>query len=344
MKLRPLSLIAVLVLAACSAPPPPPAVSKLVRTLKVGAGGTALESQGRTYSGEVRARIETTLGFRIGGKMTERLVDAGMTVKAGQPLARLDATDPKLQAVQADAQRALAEADLTRYRDLKAKNFISASALDARETAFKAADAQAALARNQAGYTTLVAEQSGVIAQVLAEPGQVVGAGQAVFRLAPEGAREIAIAVPENEFAGVKLGQEASVSLWANAASSIMGRVREISPIADPVTRTYAVRISLKDADPKLPLGMSATVRLVSNAATATKITLPLTAVFQQGQQPVVWVVADDETVSAKPVKVAAYTDTGVVIESGLTGDERIVAAGTNLLTVGEKVRVVADK
>jgi RND family efflux transporter MFP subunit len=344
MKLRPLSLIAVLVMAACSAPPPPPAVPKLVRTLKVGAGGTALDAQGRTYSGEVRARIETTLGFRIGGKMVERLVDAGMYVKAGQPLARLDATDPKLQAVQADAQRSLAEADLVRYRDLKARNFISASALDARETAFKAADAQAALARNQAGYTTLVAAQSGVIAQVLAEPGQVVGAGQAVFRLAPDGAREIAIAVPENEFAAVKLGQEASVSLWANAETPMAGRVREISPMADPVTRTYAVRIALKDADPKLPLGMSATIRLAGQAPTAlaTTFTLPLTAVFQQGQQASVWVVADDDTVSPKPVKVAAYTDAGVVIESGLNGHERIVAAGTNLLTVGEKVRVVA--
>lgn len=343
MKRMSLLLFPVLI-AACSAPPPPAAVPKLVRTLKVGAGGTASDVTGRTYSGEVRARIETTLGFRVGGKLIERLVDAGASVKAGQPLARLDPTDTGLQAAQAEAQRALAEADLKRYRDLKAKNFISASALDARETAYKAADAQAALARNQASYSTLVAEHGGVIAQVLAEPGQVVGAGQGVFRLAREGAREIAIAVPENEFAGIALGQETSVSLWARGANPLAGKIREISPMADPVTRTYAVRISLKDADLNLPLGMSASVRLAGQAATAARITLPLTAVFQQGQQPTVWVVGADETVSAKPVKVASYTDTGAIIESGLNGDERIVAAGTNLLTVGEKVRLVADK
>jgi multidrug efflux system membrane fusion protein len=345
-KLIPLTFLPFLI-AACSAPPPPPAVPKLVRTLKVGAGGTASEVTGRTYSGEVRARIETTLGFRVGGKIVERLVDAGASVKAGQPLARLDPTDTGLQAVQAEAQRALAEADLKRYQDLKAKNFISASALDARETAFKAADAQAKLAKNQASYTTLAAEKSGVIGQVLGEPGQVVSAGQAVFRMAPDGDREIAISVPENEIAGFKLGQAAEVSLWAISggnAPNIVGKVREIMPVADPVTRTYLVRVSLKDADPKLPLGMSATVRLASQGAGAAKITLPLTAVFQQGQQPTVWVVGADETVSAKLVKVAAYTDTGVVIESGLSGDERIVAAGTNLLTVGEKVRLVADK
>jgi len=114
--------------------------------------------------------------------------------------------------------------------------------------------------------------------------------------------------------------------------------------MADPVTRTYAVRIALKNADSKLPLGMTATVRLAGSSSPAAKVTLPLPAVFQQGQQASVWVVSADDTVSAKPVKVAAYTDTGVVIESGLNGDERIVAAGTNLLTVGEKVRVVADK
>jgi multidrug efflux system membrane fusion protein len=342
-KFAALSLLSIL-LAACSAPPPPPAVPKLVRTLKVGAGGTAPEVAGRSYSGEVRARIETTLGFRVGGKIVERLVDTGVSVKAGQPLARLDPTDTSLQAVQAEAQRALAEADLKRYQDLKAKNFISASALDARETAFKAADAQAKLAKNQAGYTTLVADKSGVIGQVLAEPGQVVSAGQAVFRMAPDGDREIAIAVPESEVAGLKFGQQASVSFWAGGVKPVEGRIREISPVADPVTRTFAVRIALKNADPNLPLGMTATVRLAGPAVASSMVTLPLTAVFQQGTQPSVWVVAADDTVSAKPVKVAAYTDTGVVIESGLNGDERLVAAGTNLLTVGEKVRVVADK
>jgi multidrug efflux pump subunit AcrA (membrane-fusion protein) len=183
---------------------------------------------------------------------------------------------------------------VARYRDLRAKNFISASALDARETTFKAAEAQAALAKNQASYTSLVADRAGVIGQVLAEPGQVVSAGQPVFRLAPDGEREIAVALPEGEVSTFKLGQAAEVTLWATQGAGtkpLAGRLREVSPVADPVTRTYAARVSLKDADPLLPLGMSATVRFPTGAPGATRLTVPLTAIFQQGNQPAVWKV-----------------------------------------------------
>jgi membrane fusion protein, multidrug efflux system len=343
MKLAPLLLLPLL-LAACSEPPPPPAAPRLVRTLIVGPGGMAQDGKERGYSGEVRARIETTLGFRIAGKIVERLVDAGMAVKAGQVLARLDPADAGLQAAQAEAQRVLAAAELARYRDLKAKNYISASALDARETALQAAEAQAALAKNQAAYTSLVADRAGVIGQVLAEPGQVVSVGQPVFRLAPDGEREIAIALPEGEVAGFKLGQAAEVTFWAtpNAASHkpLAGRLREISPVADPVTRTYAARISLKDADPRLPLGMSATVRFPASAPGATKLMVPLTAIFQQGNQPAVWKLGADNSVTLQAVSVAAFTDGGAMVIGGLTGGEQIVAAGVNLLTAGEKVRV----
>ena len=350
MKLTPLLLLPFL-LAACSEPPPPPAVPKLVRTLKVGAGDTATGDAQRAYSGEVRARIETTLGFRIAGKIIERRVDAGTRVKAGQVLARLDPADAALQATQAEAQRALAAADLARYRDLKAKNYISASALDAKETAFKAADAQAALAKNQAAYTSLVADRAGVVGQVLAAPGQVVSTGQAVFRLAPDGEREIAIAFPEGEVRGFKLGQAAEVTFWAAqgaTAKPVVGQLREISPVADPVTRTYAARVSLKDADPLLPLGMSASVRFPSAASGATRLLVPLTAIFQQGKQPAVWKVMQsgppgggaDSTVSLQAISIAAYTDAGAVVVGGLSGGEQIVAAGVNLLTAGEKVRI----
>ena len=347
-KLIALAVLA-LFLAACSEAPPPPAAPKLVRTLKVGAGATASDGAGRSYSGEVRARIETTLGFRVAGKIVERRAELGQAVKAGQVLARLDPTDAGLQLTQAEAQRALAAADVARYRDLKAKNYISASALDARETAFKAAEAQAQLSKNQAAYTTLVADRSGVIGQVLAEPGQVVSVGQAVFRLAPDGEREIAIALPENEVTSFKLGQAAEVSFWAAGgatAKPLVGRVREISPVADPVTRTYAVRVSLKDADPLLPLGMSATVRFPSGApgAPGTKrLIVPLTAIFQKGNQPAVWKVGADSTVTLQSVSVAAYTDGGAVVTGGLAGGEQIVAAGVNLLTAGEKVRIAAQ-
>lgn len=342
MKLAPLFLLP-LFLAACSEPPPPPAAPKLVRTLIVGAGDTATDAAQRSYSGEVRARIETTLGFRIAGKIVERRVDVGQAVKAGQVLARLDPTDAALQVTQAEAQRALAAADVARYRDLKAKNYISASALDARETAFKAAEAQAALARNQASYTTLVADRSGVIGQVLAEPGQVVSVGQAVFRLAPDGEREIAVALPESEVSGFKLGQAAEVSFWAAQGANgkpLTGRLREISPVADPVTRTYAARVSLKDADPLLPLGMSANVRFPTGAPGATRLMVPLTAIFQKGNQPAVWKVGADHTVSLQAVSIAAYTDGGALVVDGLAGGEQIVAAGVNLLTAGEKLRI----
>jgi RND family efflux transporter MFP subunit len=330
-------------LAACSEAPPPPAAPKLVRTQKVGAGDTALDGADRSYSGEVRSRIETTLAFRVGGKIVERRVDVGTAVKAGQVLARLDPADAGLQATQAEAQLALAAADLARYRDLKARNYISASALDARETTFKAAQAQAALAKNQTSYTTLVADRNGVIGQVLAEPGQVVSAGQPVFRLAPDGEREIAIALPEGELAGFKAGQAAEVTFWATsgpAAKPLAGRLREISPVADPVTRTFAARVSLKDADPLLPIGMTATVRFPAGAAGATKLIVPLTAIFQQGNQPAVWIVGADNTVKLQAVSVSAYTDSGAVVTGGLAGGEQIVVAGVNLLTAGEKVRV----
>jgi len=333
-------------LAACSAPPPPAAPPKLVRTLIVGAGDPAVDGADRSYSGEVRAQIETTLGFRIAGKIVERRVEVGTAVKAGQLLARLDPSDAALQVAQAEAQRALAAAELDRYRDLKAKNFISASALDARETTFKASAAQAALAKNQATYTNLVADHPGVIGLVLAEPGQVVTVGQPVFRMAPDGERDIAIALPESEVTGFKLGQVAQVSLWATPGAStrpLEGRLREVSPVADPVTRTYAARVALKDADPRLPLGMSATVRFPSGAPGAKKLLVPLAAIFQKGDQPAVWQVGADNTVSLRPVTVAEFNDSGAVVVGGLSGGEQIVAAGVNLLAAGEKVRIAAS-
>ena len=351
MKALPIVLLTLL-LAACSETPPPPALPRLIRTVTVAAADATPNGGLRAYSGEVRARIETTLGFRIAGKIVERRVDAGTVVKAGQVLARLDPGDAGLQLAQAEAQRDLAAAELARYRDMKAKNFISASALDAKETAFKAADAQAALARNQSAYTTLAADRAGVIGQVLAEPGQVVGAGQPVFRLTPDGEREIAIALPEGEVAGFKPGQAAEVSFWATdgiRGGKLAGRLREIAPVADPATRTYAARVSLIDADPRLPLGMSASVSFPPAAAAGKRLSVPLAAVFQQGNQPAVWKVMHgataeggaDFTVMLQPVKVAEFTDSTAVVVGGLTGGEEIAAAGANLLTAGEKVRLV---
>jgi len=326
------------VLVACGEKLPPPEQTdsgpRPVKALKVGGGGTAA---GATYSGEVRARVETTLGFRVGGKLVERRVDAGARVRAGEALARLDPADQRLAAAQAEANRALAAAELKRTRELRAKNFISQAALDAKETAATAAEAQARLTQNQAAYTTLTADAAGVVAAVLAEPGQVVGAGQGIVRVARDGAREVAIAVPESRIAALKVGAGGTVTLWDGRRFS--GQVREIAPVADAATRTFAVRLALTDAPADLPLGLSATVRF--DAAGDAEIAVPLAAILQQGERPAVWVIGADGAVAQRAIEVARYTDAGAIVASGLSAGETIVAAGAFKLSAGEKVRAV---
>lgn len=313
--------------------------------MKVGAGETANESLEYRYSGEVRARTETVMGFRIGGKLVERAVDAGAQVGKGQVLARLDPADQQLAIAQTEASRALAAAELKRTQELRAKNFVSAAALDAKESAAKAAEAQASLARNQAGYATLVADAPGVVAAVLAEPGQVLGAGQGVVRLARDGEREVAIAIPESRVMAFKLGAEAAVSLWANQGAgesrkTYRGVLRELSPAADPATRTFAARVRILDADASLALGMTAAVSF--NREQAGQIVVPLAAILQQGDQASVWVIGADGTLGQRPVEVERFTDAGAVIRSGLAAGETIVAAGAFKMVQGEKVRIAA--
>ena len=336
-----LILAAVAALAACGKEAPPPVKSERpALTVVVGA---LVGNGGNVYSGEIRARHEAQLGFRIGGKIAERLVDAGAVVKAGQPLARLDASDAVLQAGAAEAQYKLAEADAQRYRELRAKGFVSQSALDARETALKAAAAQDGLARNQAGYTTLRADRDGVVAATLAEPGQVVAAGQPVLRVARDGEREVAISIPESHLAGLKLGAPAEVTLWAGDDGVLYtGRLRELAPAPDPASRTYPARIALDKSDAHMVLGMTAKVKLAgSSARLGQGFLVPLTALFQKGDQSAVWIVAADRSVSLRPVKVAAYRDDGAVIADGIAAGERIVAAGVHKLAQGEKIRIV---
>ena len=330
------------VLAACGEKTPPPdeaaTAPKLVRAIKVGAHGTGAASENR-YSGEVRARIETTLGFRVGGKLVERRVDTGARVSAGQVLARLDPSDQQLTALQAEANRTLAAAELKRTQELRSKNFVSQAALDAKISTTQAAEAQARLAQNQTTYTTLAADAAGVIAAVLAEPGQVVGAGQAVFRLARDGNREVAIAIPESRLAGLKVGMDATVALWSGKAYK--GRLRELSPVADPASRTFAARVAIVDADEAVALGMTATVNFATMAD--EHIVVPLAAILQKGPSEngaAVWIIGPDQTVSQRPIEVERYGDAGAVVKSGLNAGEVIVAAGAFKLTAGEKVRI----
>ena len=332
-----LMVLTLIVLPACSPPPAAPAQLKIVRTRIAGAGEDASV---RRYSGEVRGRYETALAFRVPGKIVRRLVDAGAIVKAGQPLAQIDAADATLQATLAEAQRAQAEADVKRYRELRAKSFISQSALDAHETTYKAAAAQAGLAKNQSAYTMLSADRDGAIGAVLAEAGQVVAAGQPVFRLVPDGDREVTLSLPESEVADFKVGDEAQVRLWATDAEPLQGTLREIAAAADPATRTYAARLSLPKGDPRLSVGLTATV-IFSRKRDGGGFVIPLSAIFQKDNKPAVWVVGADSAASLRPVTVQRYTDTGAVISGGLQVGERYVEAGVHKLVAGEKLRLV---
>lgn len=339
--LHPLAIF-VFVLSACSKEIPAPQVYERPALTQV-VGATVGES-GYSYSGEIRARHEVALGFRIGGKITQRLVDVGARVKAGQVLARLDSSDAGLQVGAADAQYQLALAEVKRYRLLVSKNFVSQSALDAKEAALKSLTAQSALAGNQSSYTTLVADKAGIVTATLAEAGQVVSAGQPVIRMAQDGEREVAIAIPESQYAGLKLGMQAEVVLWSELGADKVrsGHVRELSPAADAVSRTYAARVALDDDS--APLGMTAQVRLATAAQASAELLVPISALFQQGEQAALWIVAPDHSVSLRAVQVASYRDDGAVLRSGVVAGERIVSAGVHKLNAGEKIRPVESR
>jgi len=338
---RLLFLIVLILLAACSKSVPPPEPPRPVLTSVV---GTNADEGATTYSGEVRSRYESSLGFRISGKISARLVDAGTVVKAGEVLARLDPADTTLSAAAARAQLELAEADVRRYRELRGRNFVSSSALDAKETAFKTAKAQADLAINQSSYTSLRADQTGVVESVAAEAGQVVAAGQTVLRLARTDELEVAIAIPESRRAAVRLQQAATIRLWSDDQASFSGVVRELSPVADAATRTYAARVSIFQPDSKISLGMTAKVVFPDDQLTTgdeVKLHVPLTAVFQYEGKPALWIVAADQTLVLKPVTVVVYNEKDAVLSGGVMPGERYVVAGVHKLASGEKIRSV---
>lgn len=330
-----------LLVCACGKVAPPPDPSRPVLTSILGASD---ESAAVSYSGEVRSRFETPLGFRIPGKIAARLVDTGVQVKAGDVLARLDPADTALSAAAADAQLDLAAADVRRYRELRDKNFVSQAALDAKETGYKAARAQGDLARNQSSYTVLRADQAGVVELVAAEVGQVVAAGQTVMRVARTDTLEVAVAIPETRMPDLRLLKTAEVSLWADDKARYQGVLRELSPVADALTRTYAARVSILNPDARVRLGMTANVKFLRNTdgvTSGSRLSVPLTAIFQQEGKPALWIVGADQTVSLRPVTVAAYGETTAILESGAQAGERIVVAGVHKLSAGEKIKVV---
>jgi RND family efflux transporter MFP subunit len=349
------SVFVVLVLAACTqAAEQKPDETRTVRVEKVGIAGGARRIE---YAGEIRARHETRLAFRVPGKIVARLVDTGAVVRRGQPVARIDPADLKLAAQSAAAQvatirseRELAQAELGRYRELRAKNFISQAELDRRASAFATADSryQAALAQerqasNQVGYATLVADTYGIITAIEAEAGQVVAAGQTVAKLARPGEREVAFAVPESQRELVEKAGEFVVALNARPGKTWKGRLRELAPAADPTTRTYAARVTVLGADDAVELGMSARVEAAA-AVGYKRIEVPIAALHSRGETPQVFVVEANGTVRAQPVKTGGVTGERVVIEAGLNPGDVVVAAGARLLRAGQKVRVLDEK
>lgn len=336
-------------LAACEhatppAPPPRPAL-----TLTVGAATAAAPT---IVVGEVRPRYESAQAFRIGGKIVSRAVEVGALVKKGQLLAQLDTSDTDLTAQAAQAQLRSAEADLNlaqaelnRHQQLFERHFISASALDIQKAQFDAAAArvkqyraQASVNDNQTRYTQLLAERNGVITSIDAEPGQVVGAGQIIARIAVPESREVSIAVPESQMSGIAVNSAAEIRLWINPAKVYHGNVREVAPAADSATRTFAVRVALNDADQPVRLGMTAGVRFYHQ--NQTDIVLPLSAVSQYNGETVVWRIdPTNQQVQPQAVQIGVYREDGVTILAGIQTGDQLVAVGVHALTPGQQVR-----
>lgn len=320
--------------------------------------GPAADSGVLAYAGEIRAREEAALSFRVGGNLVRRLVDVGDTVKRGQLLAELDPGDLRLQVEAAQAQLAAAEgelaraaADRARYASLAQQQLVSRSALDGQQAAYaaaagqaKAARAQLDVARNQAAYGQLRAPRDGVIALREVEAGQVVAAGQVVFGLAGLGAREVVIALPETRIRQFAAGQRALVELWNDPGKRLPAHIREIAPVADAQTRTYATRVALDGDDTvAVELGQSARVYFVDGTGATSQLSVPLAAVQRDDKVGAgVWVV-DPATRKLRlvAVKLGAYGEDQVPVLRGLSANDWIVAAGGHLLREGEVVAPV---
>jgi membrane fusion protein, multidrug efflux system len=342
-------------LAACSKQEPAPEPVRSVKLVTV--GEDAIHSAG-IFPGEVRAQVESRLSFRVAGKLVRRSVELGQHVKAGQVLAQLDPQDYQLATQAAQAQvsaaltnRDLAAADFKRFKDLRDQNFISAAELERREATLKAAQAQVDQAQaqrasqgNQASYTTLLADVSGAVTAIEAEPGQVVAAGTPVVRIAQDGPRDAVFAVTEDQVSRIKPGSAVDVMPWG-ATSKLSGLVREVAASADPATRTFTVKVGL-DKQATLPLGSTVNLRPHALERSATvAIKLPSSVLMQSGGQATVWVLDKTSmTVNQVPVQVQTADGNDAVITAGLKPGMQVVAAGVHVLSPGQKVSIYQSK
>lgn len=342
--------LALVLLGGCSHSDAPRDEVRPVRALTLNAGNVGSSAE---FSGDVRPRYESQLGFRVGGKISSRKVDVGTVVKRGQLLMQLDPRDLRLGQDQAQANlRAaqtnyeLARADLKRYQDLRNQNFVAQAVLEQKVAAAHSAQASVEAARaasheqaNQTGYANLVSDADGVVTAINAEVGQVVQAGTPVVRVARTDEKEAVIGVPEDQVEALRHVSTVRVRLWADPNRSIEGKIREVSPVADPATRTYTVKVSIPPED-DVRLGMTAVVQL-AHAGADPAIRVPLSALYQNKGQTSVWVI-ESGAVHPVAVQVGGVAGNDVLLLGGVTSGQTVVTAGVNLLKPGQKVKVLS--
>jgi RND family efflux transporter MFP subunit len=345
-----LSLIALLA-AGCSREVPPSEDVRPVRAITLAPRPVVADAE---LPGEVRPRVESRVGFQVGGRINARRVEMGQQVRPGDVLATLDPADFKLSAAASAAQLSAAQvdrdqqrADMKRFEDLHRQGFISGAELERRRAQLDAAEARyaqaAALAdvsTNQTAYATLRAPAAGLVSAIDAEVGQVVASGQSVVRIALAGDKEVAIAIPEARLEQLRRIGEVRVALWAHEAE-LKGRIREIAPIADPATRTYAARVTLIEPPADVALGMTATVRFATPPSPPI-LAVPLTALLREADATYLWRLDRQAmTVQKAKVTVAGVAGNAVILGGGVQPGETIVTAGVHLLKPGQKVRLL---
>jgi RND family efflux transporter MFP subunit len=342
-----------LLLSACSKPAEKTEDIRPVRTMVLSASSADVNAE---FSGEVRPRIESRLGFRVGGKITARKVDVGAPVRRGDVLMQLDPQDLKLSQAQAlanlrasETSRDLARSEMKRYQELRSKNFVSQAVIDSKVSAYKASQAAVDAAQagyrgqsNQAGYATLVSDVEGVVTAVDAEVGQVVAAGVPVVRVARLDEKEIVIGIPEDKVDSLRKVADVTVRLWADPGTVIPGKIREVSPVADPSTRTYPVRVAIPAEQPRVKLGMTALVQFSSTTATP-RIRVPLSALYQEKGVTSVWLV-EQGAVRMVPVQIGGVAGNDILLLSGVRAGQTVVTAGANLLKNGQKVKLLGGE
>ena len=331
----------------------PPAVVDEITLVRTAVVGTSATTQGYTYSGEVRGRYESKLAFQVNGKITKRNVQLGSTVNASDVLMQVDAKDivqtvnsHSAQVYSAESQLQLAESNLRRYRELFEDGAVSRAQYDQYLNAYnlavagvRQAQAQYAQGANQLDYSLLQADKPGIVSSITAEIGQVVSAGQIVATVVHDGEREVEISVPENRIEELRNAKDFTVTFWSLPNKIIDGKVREIAPMADPVTRTFKVRISLINLPQEIKLGMTATVSMASSNGQQT-VTIPLTAIYQNSDTPAVWVVNND-VVALRFIKAGKISkESTIEVLEGLQQGDRFVTKGVHKLKQGQKVQV----